>query len=198
MSSRGWITLFVISVVTVGIVAAVKYNESSSVKGVTYGVDLDQTLEVFKSSGGAKDLKQFEAAFNARGLYPGGHVTVAFSTGRPAIVGFVDKNGNGIFDRGIDTFVFRLEMERPSASEYRVIASDGTYYRYHSIVGDLATWYVAGSIVNLLWARHYGVYGLAPRVVYSYSYAPRGYYRSPSYSRGSWGGRSSGGRFGGK
>jgi hypothetical protein len=89
-------------------------------------------------------------------------------------------------------------MERSSDREYRVIASDGYYYRHHSIVGDLVTLYVAGSIMNSLWGRHYGAYGMAPRTVYRYSYAPRGYYRSPSYSRGTWGGRSSSGRFGGK
>jgi len=94
--------------------------------------------------------------------------------------------------------VFRLEIERRSDSEYRVIASDGQYYRHHSIVGDLATMYVAGSIMNMLWYRHATVWGYGPRMVYTYSYAPRGYRAAPTYSRGSWGGRSSGGRVGGK
>jgi hypothetical protein len=199
MSSRGWLGLFVVSLITVGILAAFKYSDRSSVRGVTYGVDLDQTLDTFKESGGAKDLKQFETAFNAKGIYPGGYVTVAWAQGnRPSILGFVDNNANGVFDQGTDTFVFRLQMEHPSDNEYRLIASDGVYYRYHPIVGSLATWYLAGSIVDLLWARHYGLYGFGPRLVYTYSYAPRGYYRAPRYSRGSWGGRSSGGRFGGK
>jgi hypothetical protein len=193
--------LFIGSVVTFGVVAAVKLSEKDDarVRGITYGVDLDQVLDTFKTSGGMKDLKSFEDAVNARGIYPGGYVTVSWAPGNsPAILGFVDKNGNRAYDTGVDQFVFRLEMERSADREYRVIASDGVYYRHHSIVGDLVTLYVAGSIMNALWSRHYGVYGMAPRTVYRYSYAPRGYYRSPRYSRGTWGGRSSSGRFGGK
>lgn len=199
MSSSGWLWLFIGCGVVVGVVATVKATSDDKVSGVAKGVDLDAVIETFKSSGGAKDLQNFETQLNASGLYPAAPLTVGWSTsGRPAIVGFVDNNANRIYDRGVDTGVFRLEIERRSDSEYRVIASDGAVYRHHSIMGDIATMYVAGSIMNMLWYRHATVWGYGPRMVYTYSYAPRGYYRSPSYSRGSWGGRSSGGRVGGK
>lgn len=201
MSSSGWLWLFIGCGVIVGVVATVKAtkDDSPAVSGVATGVDLDSVIETFKTSGGAKDLQNFEDQVNARGLYPAGRITVSWSgTGRPAIVGFVDNNANRVYDHGLDKRVFQLEIERRSDSEYRVIASDGQYYRHHSIVGDLATMYVAGSLMNMLWFRHAGLYGYGPRMVYSYSYAPRGYYRAPAYSRGSFGGRSTGGRVGGK
>jgi hypothetical protein len=187
--------------VTVGIVAAVKATTSDNqpkVSGVARGVDLDQVIETFKTSGGMNNLKTFEDALNAKVSYPQ-RITVGWATvGKPAIVGFVDKNANQSWDAGIDQQVFRLEIERRADREYRIIASDGSYYRYHSIWGDLATMYLAGSIMNMLWYRHATVWGYGPRMVYSYRYAPAGYHRSPAYSRGSWGGRSSGGRVGGK
>jgi hypothetical protein len=201
MTSKGWLMLSVVALAGVGVVVAVKLGSTDDVRvrGITQGVDLDQVIEVFKESGGSKDLKSFEDALNLKGLYPAAPLTVTWDDAqRPAIVGYVDKNGNRIYEKGVDTFVFKLEIERPSASEYRVIASDGYYYRHHSIIGDLAMMYVAGSLMNALWLRHSAVFGMGPRVVYRYSYAPRGYYRSPSYSRGSWGGRSTGGRVGGK
>ena len=186
---------------TVAIVKATsddKPARAAGVTGVSRGVDLDQVIDTFKSSGGQKDLKMFEAALNAKALYPQ-PLTVGWSQGgRPAVVGFVDKNANQSFDAGIDQQVFRLEIERSSDREFRVIASDGSYYRYGSIWGDIATMYVAGSMMNLLWYRHATMWGYGPRMVYSYRYAPVGYHRSPSYSRGSWGGRSTGGRSGGK
>jgi hypothetical protein len=201
MTSKGWLWLFVIALVGVGVVAAVKLGSSddAQVKGITQGVDLDQVIDVFKESGGNKDLKSFEDALNLKDLYPAGPLTVTWDdVQKPAIMGYVDKNGNRTYEKGVDTFVFKLEIERPGDREYRVIASDGNYYRHHSIIGDLAMMYVAGSLMSGLWMRHTAVWGMRPMAVYRYSYAPRGYHRSPSYSRGSWGGRSTGGRVGGK
>lgn len=204
MSSSGWLWLFVICLVIVGVVAAVKLSsKGGKVSGQTAGVDLDKLIDVFQKSGGKKDVKRFEAAVNKAGLYKGGYVTVGWGTGKPSIVGFVDRNGNKVYDRGTDTFVFRLQIERRAANRYRVIASDGYYYRYHPIYGTLATMYLADSLMWGLWYRHYSVYGMAPRMVYRYRYVPRGYYRMPryrrtrtSYRRGSWGGRSRSGRWG--
>lgn len=187
----------------VGTVAIVKATsddkpKGAAISGVSRGVDLDQVIETFKSSGGQNNLKVFEDALNAKALYPQ-RLTVGWSQGgRPAVVGFVDKNANQSFDAGLDQQVFRLEIERRGEREFRVIASDGAYYRHGSIMGDIATMYIAGSVMSLLWMRHATMWGYAPRTVYRYSYAPAGYHRSPSYSRGSWGGRSSGGRVGGK
>ncbi len=178
VTSSGWLWLFVGCGVVVGIVAVVKATDDkpkAGVSGFARGVDLDQVIETFKTSGGAKDLQAFEDAVNAKALYPSGRITVSWSTaGRPAIIGFVDNNANRVYDRGVDTGVFRLEIERRSDSEYRVIASDGYYYRNGSILGDLATMYVAGSLMNMLWYRHATVWGYGPRMVYTYSYAPQG------------------------
>src|SRR5262245_5716677 len=166
MTSRGWLILFACTTVGVGIAVAVKASQSKSVSGVASGVDLDQVIDTFREAGGQKDLKAFEAAVNAKNLYPNGVVSVAWNTARPGILGFVDKNGNGVYDRGLDTFVFELQIERPTENEYRVIAYDGTYYRYHPIIGNLAAWYVADSLMTALWFRHYSVYAMGPRTVY--------------------------------
>jgi hypothetical protein len=184
------------SVVGCLVFAALTGSSHTNVAGAE--VDLEKLTTAFEASvtPTSQDLNGFEQAVNdkSKGIYIGeGHVDVAMQKDGE-VVGFVNKNTEPTYEKGVDALVFSLQAEQ---EQQRVVATDSgqRHYSYRPSGSGFFTGYMIGSMLSnqrtVYGPTGYRAPATANWVKPGYHTSLKSSYRSPSVRSGSYG-KSSG------